>query len=79
MLSSICKLKGGYMVQPPATPFLTNKLITNNSKLTGRSQKLKFFKRGRTISSFTTNKGINQFPNPPINIGITKKKIIIKP
>lgn len=30
------------------------------------------------MSGVASISGINQFPNPPIRIGITKKKIIIK-
>ena len=34
------------------------------------------FNRGNAISGAPSIKGINQFPKPPINTGITKKKII---
>jgi len=34
------------------------------------------FSRGNAISGIPNIKGSNQFPNPPMNIGITKKKII---
>jgi len=44
----------------------------------GRSQNLKLFKRGKAISGEPIIRGINQFPNPPIRIGITAKKIITK-
>jgi hypothetical protein len=44
----------------------------------GKSQKLILFKRGKDISGDPIIKGINQFPNPPITIGIVIKKIIIK-
>jgi hypothetical protein len=33
---------------------------------------------GNDISGAPIIKGTNQFPNPPIKTGITKKKIIIK-
>ena len=33
--------------------------------------------RGKAISAAPNIKGTNQFPNPPIKIGITIKKIII--
>lgn len=36
------------------------------------------FIRGNAISGAPIIKGTNQFPNPPIIIGITIKKIIIK-
>lgn len=34
--------------------------------------------RGKAISGAPNINGTNQFPNPPIIIGITVKKIIIK-
>ncbi len=43
----------------------------------GSSQSLMLFNRGRDMSGVVSIKGINQFPNPPIIIGITKKKIMI--
>lgn len=43
----------------------------------GRSQNLILFNRGNAISGAPIISGINQFPNPPIIIGITIKKIII--
>ena len=36
------------------------------------------FNRGKDISGHPIIIGINQFPNPPITIGIVIKKIIIK-
>lgn len=36
------------------------------------------FIRGKAISGAPNIKGTNQLPNPPIIIGITIKKIIIK-
>jgi hypothetical protein len=44
----------------------------------GRSQKLILFIRGKAISGAPSINGNNQFPNPPIKIGITIKKIMIK-
>lgn len=35
------------------------------------------FKRGKAISGAPIIKGTSQFPNPPIIIGITIKKIMI--
>jgi hypothetical protein len=49
-----------------------------NNKETGNNQNLKLFKRGNAISAAFIIKGSNQFPNPPIATGITKKKIIKK-
>jgi hypothetical protein len=34
------------------------------------------FNRGNAISAAPSISGRSQFPNPPINTGITKKKII---
>lgn len=42
----------------------------------GRSQKLILFIRGNAMSGAPIINGTNQFPNPPIIIGITMKKII---
>jgi len=36
------------------------------------------FKRGKDISQAPMRIGTNQLPNPPIAVGITKKKIIKK-
>ena len=44
----------------------------------GRSQKLMLFMRGNAISGAPIIRGTSQFPNPPIMIGITMKKIITK-
>jgi hypothetical protein len=42
------------------------------------SQKERLFIRGKAISTTPNIKGINQLPKPPIEIGITIKKIITK-
>lgn len=44
----------------------------------GSSQKLMLFIRGNAMSGAPIIRGTNQFPNPPIIIGITMKKIITK-
>jgi hypothetical protein len=36
------------------------------------------FSRGKAMSGAPSIRGRSQFPNPPINTGITKKKIIRK-
>jgi len=36
------------------------------------------FKRGNAISGPPISSGTNQLPKPPINAGITMKKIIMK-
>lgn len=75
---AICLLRGGYTVHPvPAPPsikLLINKLI----RAGGRNQNLILFNRGNAISGAPSIKGRSQFPNEPIRIGITIKKIIIK-
>lgn len=43
----------------------------------GINQKLKLFIRGNAISGIISIIGMSQFPNPPINMGMTIKKIII--
>jgi hypothetical protein len=70
-------LKGGYTVQPVPAPPSKKLDINNNHSAGGNNQKLKLFNRGKAISGDPINIGINQLPNPPINIGITIKKIII--
>jgi hypothetical protein len=44
----------------------------------GSSQNLMLFIRGNAMSGAPSIKGTNQFPKPPIMIGITMKKIITK-
>lgn len=54
-------------------------LDSNNKVIAGiKSQKLKLFIRGKAMSTHPNIRGSNQLPNPPIAIGITIKKIIIK-
>jgi hypothetical protein len=69
---------GGYTVQPVPAPCSLRELDVIRKKEGGKSQNLKLFNRGKAISGAPIIRGINQFPNPPIKIGITKKKIIIK-
>jgi len=70
--------KGGYTVHPVPTPDSTILLRIKSRMEGGRSQKLKLFIRGKDMSGLLIIRGIIQFPNPPIKIGITIKKIIIK-
>lgn len=42
----------------------------------GKSQNLILFRRGNAISGAPSINGKSQFPNPPMNTGITRKKII---
>lgn len=53
-------------------------LTRRRVKAGGNNQKLILFIRGKAISGAPNINGTNQFPNPPIIIGITIKKIIIK-
>jgi hypothetical protein len=68
--------KGGYIVQPVPAPPSIQAEKTNNNKLGGNNQKLILFNLGNAISGPPTIKGNRKLPNPPINAGITIKKII---
>lgn len=70
--------RGGYIVHPAPTPLSTSLLISSRRRDGGRSQNLRLFSRGNAISGDPKRRGISQFPNPPIRIGITAKKIIMK-
>uniref|UniRef100_UPI00398149D2 hypothetical protein n=1 Tax=Salmonella sp. s55033 TaxID=3159676 RepID=UPI00398149D2 len=65
-------------VHPVPTPLSTIPLINKSVRDGGRSQNLMLFIRGKAISGAPNISGISQFPNPPIIIGITMKKIITK-
>jgi len=71
-------LNGGYTVHPVSTPASTNEDETNKTSEGGNNQKLILLRRGNDISQAPIIIGTNQFPNPPIAVGITKKKIIKK-
>jgi len=68
--------KGGYTVHPVPAPNSTQELKRSKISAGGRSQKLMLFNRGKAISGAPIIRGNIQFPNPPIIIGITMKKII---
>lgn len=70
--------RGGYTVQPVPTPASKIEDRSKKQKEGGRSQKDKLLRRGKAISGTPNIRGISQFPNPPIEIGITIKKIITK-
>lgn len=70
--------RGGQTVHPVPAPFSTRLLAKRRVNEGGRSQKLILFIRGKAISGAPSIKGTNQFPNPPIMMGITIKKIITK-
>lgn len=69
---------GGYTVHPVPTPLSTSPLIKRRVRAGGNSQNLMLFIRGKAISGAPSIKGTNQLPKPPIIMGITIKKIIIK-
>lgn len=64
------------MVHPVPTPFSTAADLKRRRSEGGRSQNLILFIRGKAMSGAESMRGTNQFPNPPIKIGITIKKII---
>jgi len=70
--------KGGYTVHPVPTPIEANDAINKRFKDGGSNQNLILFIRGKAMSGEPIINGTNQFPKPPIIIGITIKKIIIK-
>jgi len=69
---------GGYTVQPVPAPASTMDEETSMTSAGGNNQNLMLFIRGNDISGAPSINGTNQFPNPPIKKGITKKKIMIK-
>ena len=58
------------------TPLSTSEEAKRRNKAGGSSQNLKLFSRGKDISGAPNIRGRSQLPNPPIAIGITKKKIM---
>lgn len=75
---AVTELKGGYTVQPVPAPASTNPLIRSRTREGRRNQNLILFSRGKAMSGAPIISGTSQFPNPPIRIGITMKKIITK-
>jgi hypothetical protein len=69
---------GGYTVQPVPAPFSIIDELMSNRIDGGSNQKLMLLSRGKAMSGAPIINGINQFPKPPIMIGITIKKIMIK-
>jgi hypothetical protein len=68
---------GGYTVHPVPAPCSLIVPLVMSMNDGGSSQKLRLFIRGNAMSGAPIINGTNQFPNPPIKIGITKKKIMI--
>ena len=69
---------GGYTVHPVPAPLSTILLNKRRVNEGGKSQNLILFIRGKAISGAPNMRGTSQFPKPPITIGITMKKIIMK-
>jgi hypothetical protein len=67
---------GGYTVQPVPAPFSTAAEDTRSRSDGGSNQNLMLLRRGKAISGAPSINGRSQLPNPPINTGITRKKII---
>jgi hypothetical protein len=70
--------KGGYTVHPVPAPASTNDDDTSINSAGGNIQNEMLFKRGKAMSGAPSILGTNQFPNPPIRKGMTKKKIMTK-
>jgi len=69
---------GGYTVHPVPAPFSTAAEDNKRRRAGGSSQNLMLLSRGNAMSGAPSMRGRSQFPNPPINTGITRKKIIRK-
>jgi hypothetical protein len=70
--------RGGYTVQPVPTPESNIEDKRRNIKEGTNNQKERLLRRGKAISATPSMRGISQFPKPPIEIGITMKKIMMK-
>lgn len=70
--------RGGYTVHPVPTPASIRADRSKKVKEGTKSQKERLFIRGNAMSATPSIRGINQFPKPPIEMGITIKKIITK-
>lgn len=70
--------RGGQTVQPVPTPASNRADKSRKEKEGIKSQNDKLFIRGKAISATPSISGINQLPKPPMEIGITIKKIITK-
>lgn len=70
--------RGGYTVHPVPAPMFVIDPVHNKISAGGKSQNLILFIRGKAISGALIMRGTSQLPNPPIIMGITMKKIIIK-
>ena len=68
--------RGGYTVHPVPTPLSTVLLVNKRVSDGCSNQKRMLFIHGNVMSGAPSVSGTNQFPNPPIIIGINMKKII---
>lgn len=59
-------------------PLSTKLLLSSRVNDGGNNQNLMLFIRGKAMSGAPNIKGTSQFPNPPIIMGITIKKIMTK-
>lgn len=59
-------------------PLSTSPPASNKVKEGGKSQNLMLFIRGKAMSGAPIIRGTSQFPKPPIIMGMTIKKIMIK-
>jgi hypothetical protein len=64
--------RGGYTVHPVPAPLSTKDDAIKNKSAGGNNQKEMLFIRGKLMSGAPIIKGTNQFPKPPIIVGITK-------
>jgi hypothetical protein len=70
--------RGGYTVHPVPAPLSTRPPAKRRDRDGGSNQNLMLFIRGKAMSGAPIMRGTSQLPNPPIMIGITMKKIIMK-
>ena len=72
------RTEGGYTVQPVPAPPPASLPSSNRIREGGSNQNLILFIRGKAMSGLPIIRGTSQFPNPPIKMGITIKKIMMK-
>jgi hypothetical protein len=71
-------LNGGYTVHPTPAPDSIKLEINNRNNEGVNNQNDILFNLGKAISGAPSIIGTNQFPKPPIKMGITIKNIITK-
>jgi hypothetical protein len=70
--------KGGYTVHPVPAPASTREDASKRHNEGGNNQNEMLFLRGKALSTDPNLMGTNTFPKPPILVGLTKKKILMK-